>query len=109
MERTQRKQHRGIVVSTKQEKTIVVEVSTYKKHRLYGKRVKQTNKFHAHDENKEARNGDYVLIQATRPLSKKKHFRLIKIIARAEQLEDIDVSKVKVDEEMISPQEEGEV
>ena len=74
---------RGKVVSDKMDKTIVVEISTKKSHPLYGKRVKFSRKFMAHDENNEAKLGDIVEIMETRPLSKDKHFRLIKIVEKA--------------------------
>ena len=74
---------RGKVVSDKMDKTIVVEISTKKSHPLYGKRVKFSRKFKAHDENNEAHIGDIVEIMETRPLSKDKHFRLIKIVEKA--------------------------
>ena len=74
---------RGKVVSDKMEKTIVVEISTKKSHPLYGKRVKFSRKFKANDENNEAHIGDIVEIMETRPLSKDKHFRLIKIVEKA--------------------------
>lgn len=82
MERNRRKVYTGVVVSDKMDKTITVAVQTYKKDRLYGKRVKQTKKFHAHDENQEARIGDTVTIMETRPLSKTKSFRLLKIVQK---------------------------
>jgi small subunit ribosomal protein S17 len=65
------------------EKTIVVEISTKKSHPLYGKKVKFSRKFKAHDENNEAKIGDIVEIMETRPLSKDKHFRLTKIVEKA--------------------------
>ncbi len=74
---------RGKVVSDKMDKTIVVEISTKKSHPLYGKRVKFSRRFKAHDENNEAKVGDIVEIMETRPLSKDKHFRLISIVERA--------------------------
>lgn len=83
MERSKRKLVRGKVVSDKMEKTIVVEVSTGKAHPLYSKRVKYSVKMKAHDENNEAKIGDIVDIMETRPLSKDKHFRLVKIVEKA--------------------------
>lgn len=74
---------RGKVVSDKMDKTIVVEISTKKSHPLYGKRVKFSRRFKAHDENNEAKVGDIVEIMETRPLSKDKHFRLINIVEKA--------------------------
>ena len=85
-ERNDRKVYVGKVVSDKMDKTITVLVETYKKHPLYGKRVKYSKKFKAHDENNEARMGDKVEIMETRPLSATKRFRLVKIIEKAVQL-----------------------
>ena len=82
MERTSRKVYIGTVVSDKMDKTITVAIETYRKDRLYGKRVKQTAKFHAHDENNEAGIGDVVKIMETRPLSATKKFRLIEIVEK---------------------------
>jgi small subunit ribosomal protein S17 len=73
----------GTVVSDVNDKTITVLVETYKKDSLYGKRVKYSKKYTAHDEKNEAKKGDKVLIAETRPLSKTKHFRLVKIIEKA--------------------------
>ena len=86
MERSNRKVYRGTVVSDKMDKTITVIVETKKTHPLYGKRVKYSKKFKAHDENNEARMGDKVEIMETRPLSATKRFRLVKIVAKAVQL-----------------------
>ena len=82
MERNNRKVYTGTVVSTKMDKTITVAIDTYRKDRLYGKRVKQTAKFHAHDENNEAGLGDIVKIMETRPLSATKNFRLVEIVEK---------------------------
>jgi len=83
MERSSRKILRGKVVSTSMEKTIVVEVTTSKRHPLYGKRVKYSKKFKAHDELNEAAINDMVDIMETRPLSATKRFRLVKIVDKA--------------------------
>ncbi len=83
MERNNRRVLTGKVVSDKMEKTIVVEISETKKHRLYGKQIKFSTKVKAHDENNEAKIGDTVEIMETRPLSKDKHFRLVKVIEKA--------------------------
>ncbi|MFM1654470.1 30S ribosomal protein S17 [Brevibacillus sp. B_LB10_24] len=82
-ERNLRRTMQGRVVSDKMDKTIVVLVETYKKHPLYGKRVKYSKKFKAHDENNTAKVGDIVEIMETRPLSKDKRFRLVKIVQEA--------------------------
>ena len=73
----------GKVVSDKTDKTITVLVETYKKDPLYGKRVKYSKKYAAHDEKNEAKVGDKVRIVETRPLSKNKHFRLVEIVEKA--------------------------
>jgi small subunit ribosomal protein S17 len=73
----------GKVVSNKNDKTITVIVETYKIDKLYGKRIKYSKKYTAHDEKNEAKVGDTVLIVETRPLSKTKHFRLVKVIEKA--------------------------
>ena len=86
MERSNRKVYRGTVVSDKMDKTITVIVETKKTHPLYGKRVKYSKKFKAHDENNEARMGDKVEIMETRALSATKRFRLVKIVEKAVQL-----------------------
>ncbi|EBM7483910.1 30S ribosomal protein S17, partial [Salmonella enterica subsp. enterica serovar Muenchen] len=62
---------------------ITVVVETYKKHGLYGKRVKYSKKFKAHDENNIAKTGDVVRISETRPLSATKHFRLLEVVEEA--------------------------
>ena len=82
-ERNQRKVYQGRVVSDKMDKTIVVEIATYKKHGIYGKRVKYSKKFKAHDENNVAKTGDVVKIMETRPLSATKRFRLVEIVEEA--------------------------
>ncbi|AYC30604.1 30S ribosomal protein S17 [Paenisporosarcina cavernae] len=82
-ERNQRKVYTGRVVSDKMDKTITVMVETYKKHKLYGKRVKYSKKFKAHDEQNEAKTGDVVRIMETRPLSATKRFRLVEVVEKA--------------------------
>jgi len=82
-ERNARKVYQGRVVSDKMDKTITVAVDTYVTHAVYGKRVKYTKKFKAHDENNSAKDNDIVQIMETRPLSATKHFRLVKIVEEA--------------------------
>lgn len=82
-ERNQRKVYTGRVVSDKMDKTVTVMVETYKKHTLYGKRVKYSKKFKAHDELNEAKVGDVVRIMETRPLSATKRFRLLEVVEKA--------------------------
>lgn len=82
-ERNTRRELTGIVVSDKMDKSITVVVETYKKHELYGKRIKSSTKFMAHDENNEAKVGDKVSIMETRPLSKNKKYRLVKVLEEA--------------------------
>jgi len=73
----------GRVISDKNDKTITVVVQTYRKDSLYGKRVKYTKKYTAHDEKNEAKVGDKVLIVETRPLSKMKRYRLVEVLEKA--------------------------
>lgn len=82
-ERNQRKVYTGRVVSDKMDKTVTVVVETYKTHSLYGKRVKYSKKYKAHDENNEAKIGDVVRIMETRPLSATKRFRLLEVVEKA--------------------------
>lgn len=79
MERNNRKTYIGTVVSASGNKTISVQVDTYRAHKLYGKRVKYSKKFAAHDEKNEAKVGDTVQIMSTKPYSKTKTFRLVEI------------------------------
>lgn len=83
MERNLRKERIGIVTSNKMEKSIVVSIERKVKHALYGKFVKKTSKFVAHDEENTCNEGDTVRIMETRPLSKNKNWRLVEIIERA--------------------------
>lgn len=81
--RTPRKERTGIVVSNKMEKSIVVEVQRRVKHPKYGKFIKRSSRFMAHDEKNETNIGDTVRIMETRPLSKNKCWRLVEILERA--------------------------
>lgn len=82
-ERNERKTRVGKVVSDKMDKTVVVAVERLVQHPLYGKAVKQTTKFKAHDENNDSHTGDTVKIMETRPLSKEKRWRVVEILERA--------------------------
>ena len=84
MERSNRKTYRGTVISDKMDKTITVIVETKKTHPIYGKRVKYSKKFKAHDEKNEAKIGDKVLIMETRPLSATKRFRVVEVVKKAD-------------------------
>jgi small subunit ribosomal protein S17 len=81
--RNLRKTRVGVVTSDKMDKTITVAVERKVKHPIYGKFVKKTTKFHAHDEKGECGIGDVVKIMETRPLSKTKRWRLVEIIQKA--------------------------
>ena len=83
MERKSRKVRIGRVVSDKMDKTIVVSVEDFVRHPLYGKPVKRTQKFKAHDELNTCKIGDRVKIMETRPLSKDKRWRLVEIVEKA--------------------------
>ena len=94
-ERNRRTSVQGIVVSDKNDKTIIVEVETHKRHAKYQKRVKYSNKYTAHDENNEAVVGDTVTIMACRPLSATKRWRLVSIDKKAL----VDLKTAKAEEE----------
>ena len=83
MERNLRKERVGVVVSNRMDKSIVVMVERKVKHPMYGKFVKKSTKFMAHDEKNECNIGDTVRIMETRPLSKNKCWRLVEIVERA--------------------------
>ena len=93
----------GVVVSDKNDKTIVVLVETHKRHSKYGKRVKYGKKYYAHDENNEAKNGDTVTIMETRKLSATKRWRLVSIDKKAEL--SVKEAEAELKEEIL----EGEV
>ena len=82
-ERNLRKTRTGHVVSNKMDKTIVVVIERRTKHPIYGKFVKKSTRFFAHDEKNECNIGDTVRIMETRPMSKNKRWRLVEIIERA--------------------------
>lgn len=92
----------GVVVSDKNDKTIVVLVETHKRHAKYGKRVKYGKKYYAHDENNEAKNGDTVTIMETRPLSATKRFRLVSIDKKAEL--SVKEAEAELKEEILEAQ-----
>ena len=77
------KEQVGIVISDKMEKTIVVEVGSTVMHPVFKKRIKRFSSFKAHDEKNAAKNGDTVKISETRPISKHKHWRLVKVLEKA--------------------------
>lgn len=81
--RSNRKVYRGVVVSDKMDKTIVVATTTSRSSGMYGKRTKYTKKFVAHDEENIAKVGDVVEIMETRPLSATKRFRLVAVVEKA--------------------------
>jgi small subunit ribosomal protein S17 len=81
--RGKRKERRGVVVSSAMDKTIVVRVDTQKPHPVYKKVVRQSHKFHAHDETNVAKAGDVVRIVETRPISKTKSWRLAEVLEEA--------------------------
>ncbi len=82
-----RKQFIGTVVSDKMDKTVVVLVERLVKHPLYGKYIRRRRKYMAHDENNECKIGDRVLIEETRPLSRRKRWRVKQIVEKAKVLD----------------------
>lgn len=81
--RNERKTRVGTVVSDRMEKTVVVAVERLSAHPIYGKQLLRTKKLHAHDEENQARVGDTVRVEETRPLSKTKRWRLIEVVTKA--------------------------
>lgn len=81
-ERNLRKVRTGVVTSNKMAKTITVAIERKVKHPMYGKFVKKTTKFHAHDEKDECSIGDLVKIMESRPLSKTKRWRLVEVLEK---------------------------
>ncbi len=81
--RGRRKTKEGEVISDRMDKTVVVAVQRFIRHRLYGRTIRKTNKFKAHDENNQCRVGDLVRIVETRPLSRQKRWRVVEILRKA--------------------------
>jgi small subunit ribosomal protein S17 len=77
----------GIVVSNKMDKTVVVRIDRSKRHRLYGKTMRVTQRYKAHDENNECRLGDVVKIAETRPLSREKRWRVVEVVVKGDVAE----------------------
>ena len=92
-----RQQKIGRVVSNKMDKTIVVNVESLKKHRIYKRTYKQTKHFHAHDEENTCQVGDMVRIEECRPLSKLKHWRLVEIVKRGSGIVPVEEVLAEVD------------
>ena len=82
--RNRRKVRTGVVTSDKSDKTVTVRVERQFAHALYGKQVKKTKKYHAHDEDNQYKAGDLVRIVETRPLSKTKRWRVLELLERSE-------------------------
>ena len=101
-ERNLRRSIQGVVVSNKNDKTIVVLVETHKKHTKYGKRVKYRKKYYAHDENNEAKVGDIVTIMECRKLSATKTWRLVSIDQAAEaSLKELEAEVAAEEEKLV--------
>ena len=85
-EATNKRQLTGRVVSDKMQKTVTVLVERRVKHPLYGKFITRSSRFHAHDEARECKEGDLVLIEECRPISRTKAWRVIKLVEKAKQI-----------------------
>jgi small subunit ribosomal protein S17 len=90
-----RKRAIGRVISDKRRKTITVEVRRISRHPLYGKYLYRSTLLHAHDERQEAKLGDRVEVESTRPLSRLKRWRLVKIVERASEAAPIELKEVE--------------
>ncbi len=95
-----KRQIEGIVISDKMDKTVIVEVQRFKKHPLYHKVLKVSKHFKAHDENNEAKIGDQVIIEETRPLSRDKRWKIVKITKRNESEDDKNENIEETKEEL---------
>jgi small subunit ribosomal protein S17 len=95
-ERGSRNVEEGIVLSDVRQKTITVEIRRLVKHPRYGKYIYRSTHLHAHDEKNEAKKGDRVEVVETRPISKQKRWRLVKVIERAAVLGTLDIKDVDV-------------
>ncbi len=84
MKATERKTKTGVVISSKMDKTVVVAVERRLRHAMYGKVVRRTPHFYAHDDKNQCGDGDMVRIAETRPLSKLKRWRVVEIVKKAE-------------------------
>ena len=84
---SQEKLQTGTVVSNKMDKTVVVRIDRHKRHRLYGKTIRETRRYKAHDEKNECRLGDIVKIAETRPLSREKRWRVVEIVVKGDVAE----------------------
>lgn len=80
------RRERGYVVSTKSDRTASVKVERRVRHPLYGKFIKRSKKYHVHDANNECRPGDFVVIEETRPVSKTKSWRLVRVHTAAPEV-----------------------
>ena len=87
--RATRKVREGLVVSDKMDKTVVVEVEDRVKHALYGKVIRRTRKLKVHDEQNASKEGDLVEIMSTRPLSKTKRWRLVRVVKAAPKVAEV--------------------
>ena len=104
-----RQQKVGRVISNKMDKTIVVNVESLKKHRIYKRTYKQTKHFYAHDEENTCQVGDVVRIEECRPLSKLKHWRLVEIVKRGSGIVPVEEVLAEVDPDLVfAPSEETE-
>jgi len=81
--RGRRKVRQGVVVGDKMDKTVIVEIKTLVRHPLYGKIIRRSTKFKVHDENNEAGVGDTVEIMESRPISKEKRWRMVRVVEKA--------------------------
>ena len=111
-ERGARHVEEGIVISDVRKKTITVEIKRLFKHSRYGKYIYRSTNLHAHDEKNEAKQGDRVQVVETRPISKQKRWRLLKVVERAAVLGSLDIKEVEIAPKKETPpppvQAEGE-
>jgi small subunit ribosomal protein S17 len=96
-----RKQRKGTVVSDKMDKSVVVAVIRVRRHPLYKKTVRSTKKYLAHSPQNDVHIGDRVLIEETRPLSKQKHWRVLQVLERGEQVPQLSSAQTEAPVEAV--------
>lgn len=117
MAKAMRKVRVGSVVSTRMDKTAVVELVWKQRHRIYRKQMRRVTRFYVHDPNQQCRIGDTVRIQETRPISRTKHWRLLEVLARREVAEvraielegDAVIEPIAGESDYISPEAADDV
>ena len=100
--RSNRKERIGVVISDKMDKTITVQVERVSRHPVYNRSIRKSTKFKAHDETNDAKRGDVVRIQETRPLSKTKRWRLLEVVKKASVAAETEANEITDKQDTVS-------